>query len=122
MIDRTQSLYLLLVQRYISKDTTTVETLQLNSFNTLPFLLIYSIINQDMFKALQYERLGNPVFIFVFFATYHFLQTFFTSMFSLPFCKFCIDVKQATTEIHADANISGHILADSTEHQLETGR
>ena len=64
----TQSLYLLLVQRYISKDTTTVETLQLNSFNTLPFLLIYSIINQDMFKVLQYERLGNPVFIFVFFA------------------------------------------------------
>lgn len=64
----TQSLYLLLVQRYISKDTTTIETLQLNSFNTLPFLLIYSIINQDIFKVLQYDRLGNPVFIFVFFS------------------------------------------------------
>lgn len=64
----TQSLYLLLVQRYIAKDITTVETLQLNSFNTLPFLLLYSIINNEIVEAVHYERLGNPVFLFVFFA------------------------------------------------------
>ncbi|XP_076074417.1 uncharacterized protein LOC143045654 [Mytilus galloprovincialis] len=64
----TQSLYLLLVQRYIAKDITTVETLQLNSFNTLPFLLLYSIINKEIVEAVHYERLGNPLFLFVFFA------------------------------------------------------
>lgn len=63
----TQSLYLLLVQRYISKDITTVETLQLNSFNTLPFLSLYCVINSEIFDVLQYERLGNPVFLLIFF-------------------------------------------------------
>lgn len=64
----TQSLYLLLVQRYIANDITTVETLQLNSFNTLPFLFLYSIINKEIFGVIQYELLGNPLFLFIFFA------------------------------------------------------
>lgn len=63
----TQSLYLLLVQRYISKDITTVETLQLNSFNTLPFLALYCVINDEIFDVIQYERLGNPIFLFLLF-------------------------------------------------------
>ncbi|XP_033748670.1 UDP-galactose/UDP-glucose transporter 7-like isoform X2 [Pecten maximus] len=65
----THSLYLLLVQKVTEKDLTTVETLQLNSFNTLPFLTAYSVFSGEINEVMQYKQAKNVAFIVLFFAT-----------------------------------------------------
>ncbi|XP_041362890.1 UDP-galactose/UDP-glucose transporter 7-like [Gigantopelta aegis] len=65
----TQTLYLLLVQKYATKNQSTVDTLQLNSFNTLPILAITALVNGEMGSVWQYSQYSNPMFIFVFFLT-----------------------------------------------------
>ncbi|XP_064641116.1 putative UDP-sugar transporter DDB_G0278631 isoform X2 [Lineus longissimus] len=61
----TQALYLVLVQMHCEKKST-VETLQLNSINTLPVLFTLSWISLEPLKAMEYDRFGDPVFIFTF--------------------------------------------------------
>ncbi|XP_034314453.2 uncharacterized protein [Magallana gigas] len=62
----SQSLYLLLVQRYCEKDISTVETLQLNSVNTLPFLTLYMFLNGEVFQVTKYTT-NSPLSFFVIF-------------------------------------------------------
>ncbi|XP_062598606.1 uncharacterized protein LOC134260038 [Saccostrea cucullata] len=62
----SQSLYLLLVQRYCERDISTVETLQLNSVNTLPFLTIYMCLNGEIFKVTNYSTEKPLTFFIVF--------------------------------------------------------
>lgn len=62
----SQSLYLLLVQRYCEKDISTVETLQLNSVNTLPFLTMYMFLNGEVFMVTKYSP-EQPISFFVIF-------------------------------------------------------
>lgn len=62
----SQSLYLLLVQRYCEKDISTVETLQLNSVNTLPFLTLYMLLNGELFQVTKYTT-DSPLSFFVIF-------------------------------------------------------
>lgn len=68
----TQSLYLLLVQKYADKDVSTVETLQLNSFNTLPFLFIYMFISGEFYQVMAYERRHEFSFMLLFFVVVSF--------------------------------------------------
>lgn len=65
----THSLYLLLVQKVTEKDLTTVETLQLNSFNTLPFLTAYCFLSGEFDKVVQYKQATNTSFIVLFLVT-----------------------------------------------------
>lgn len=62
----SQSLYLLLVQRYCERDISTVETLQLNSMNTLPFLILYMLLNGELFQVAKYTT-DSPLSFFVVF-------------------------------------------------------
>lgn len=62
----THSLYLLMVQKVTEKDLGTVETLQLNSFNTLPFLTAYMILNGEVFEVMEYEQFTKLSFIILF--------------------------------------------------------
>ena len=62
----TQALYLLLVQRHSEGHMTTVETLHLNSFNTLPLLTLAALANGELFAIHSYSRLGDPWFILLF--------------------------------------------------------
>ncbi|XP_060064183.1 uncharacterized protein LOC132544582 [Ylistrum balloti] len=65
----THSLYLLLVQKVTEKDLSTVETLQLNSFNTLPFLAAYSVFSGEFNEVMQYDQAKNISFMMLFFVT-----------------------------------------------------
>lgn len=62
----SQSLYLLLVQRYCERDISTVETLQHNSMNTLPFLILYMLLNGELFQVAKYTT-DSPLSFFVVF-------------------------------------------------------
>ena len=66
MSNLSQSLYLLLVQRYCERDISTVETLQLNSVNTLPFLTAYMFVNGEIFQVTNYHT-NSPWSFFVIF-------------------------------------------------------
>ncbi|KAK3789160.1 hypothetical protein RRG08_001553 [Elysia crispata] len=63
----TQGLYLLLVQKYSERHLSVAETLQLNSYNTLPLLLLVAIINGEVGHVSAYPRLGEATFWVVFF-------------------------------------------------------
>ena len=65
----TQTLYLLLVQKYATTNQSTVETLHLNSFNTLPILAATALVNGEMTSVWQYSQYNNPMFICVFVLT-----------------------------------------------------
>ncbi|ESO89177.1 hypothetical protein LOTGIDRAFT_229077 [Lottia gigantea] len=65
----TQAIYLILVQKFSEENMTTAQTLQLNSYNTLPLLLMFSFINQEMFKVWDYPYFGDFRFILLFFLT-----------------------------------------------------
>ncbi|XP_071106632.1 uncharacterized protein [Haliotis cracherodii] len=62
----TQAMYLLLVQKYSEKEQSTVETLQLNSFNTLPLLVLACIVNGELATLTQYDQYHQPLFYVVF--------------------------------------------------------
>ncbi|KAI8796341.1 UDP-sugar transporter [Biomphalaria glabrata] len=61
-----QALYLLLVQKYSEQHLSVTETLQLNSFNTLPLLLLAALVNGELVAILEYPHLTEPFFIFMF--------------------------------------------------------
>lgn len=63
----TQAAYLLLVQRVTNGKLTTVESLQLNSINTLPFLIMICITNGEVVKLRTFEQFHSISFIVVFF-------------------------------------------------------
>ncbi|GFR86262.1 solute carrier family 35 member D3 [Elysia marginata] len=63
----TQGLYLLLVQKYSERHLSVAETLQLNSYNTLPLLLLVAIVNGEIGHISAYPRLGEATFWVVFF-------------------------------------------------------
>ncbi|OWF47253.1 UDP-galactose/UDP-glucose transporter 7-like isoform X2 [Mizuhopecten yessoensis] len=65
----THSLYLLLVQKVTEKDLSTVETLQLNSFNTLPFLTVYMVVSGEVSEVTQYNQAKSVSFVVLFFVT-----------------------------------------------------
>lgn len=62
-----QSVYLLLVQQATNGKLSTVESLQLNSINTLPFLAIFCIINGEIYDMRNYSYYYDWCFIIVFF-------------------------------------------------------
>ena len=64
-----QSLYLLLVQKFTEKDISTVETLQLNSINTLPFLTVYMVASGELSDVLRYDQSRNLSFYIIFILT-----------------------------------------------------
>ncbi|XP_046567448.1 UDP-galactose/UDP-glucose transporter 7-like [Haliotis rubra] len=61
----TQAMYLLLVQKYSEKEQSTVDTLQLNSFNTLPFLIVACIVNGELSSLPEYDQFNQPLFYVV---------------------------------------------------------
>ncbi|GFO31396.1 solute carrier family 35 member d3 [Plakobranchus ocellatus] len=63
----TQGLYLLLVQKYSERHMSVAETLQLNSYNTLPLLMLVAIVNGEVGHVAAYSRLGEGLFWVVFF-------------------------------------------------------
>ena len=63
----TQALYLLLVQKYSERHMSVAETLQLNSYNTLPMLLLVAIVNGEVGHVSTYPQLGEVTFWLVFF-------------------------------------------------------
>ncbi|XP_050391867.2 putative UDP-sugar transporter DDB_G0278631 [Patella vulgata] len=63
----TQAVYLILVQKFSQQDMTTAQTLQLNSYNTLPLLLLYSCINREIIDMWQYKHFYSIQFIIMFF-------------------------------------------------------
>ncbi|KAK3091597.1 hypothetical protein FSP39_021036 [Pinctada imbricata] len=64
-----QSLYLLLVQKFSEKDISTVETLQLNSVNTLPFLTLYLIGSGELSHVLDFDKSKSFSFYVIFVLT-----------------------------------------------------
>lgn len=63
----TQAMYLLLVQKYSSERHMSVaETLQLNSFNTLPLLAITALLNGEIMQVQNYPHLGEIQFLALF--------------------------------------------------------
>ncbi|KAH3862419.1 putative UDP-sugar transporter DDB_G0278631 [Dreissena polymorpha] len=62
----TQAAYLLLVQRLTKGKLTTVESLQLNSINTLPFLILICVTNGEVVKIRTFEQYHSISFIAVF--------------------------------------------------------
>lgn len=63
----TQAMYLLLVQKYSSDRRMSVaETLQLNSFNTLPLLTITAVVNGEMRSVHSYQYLSDYRFMALF--------------------------------------------------------
>lgn len=68
----THSLYLLLVQKVTENDLSTLETLQLNSFNTLPFLTAYMFLSGESTAVMQYNQAKSISFITLFLVTISF--------------------------------------------------
>ncbi|WAQ95743.1 S35D3-like protein [Mya arenaria] len=64
-----QSLYLLLVQRATNGKLSIVESLQLNSINTLPFLALFALANGEISQMQSYEQFSSLSFLLVFFLT-----------------------------------------------------
>ena len=62
----TQSVYLLLVQRATNGKLSTVESLQLNSINTIPLLVIVCVVKGEIFEVKSYEKFSEVTFIVVF--------------------------------------------------------
>ncbi|XP_045213828.2 putative UDP-sugar transporter DDB_G0278631 [Mercenaria mercenaria] len=62
-----QSVYLLLVQQVTNGKLSTVESLQLNSINTLPFLAVFCLLNQEIHHMQDYPYFSHWSFIVVFF-------------------------------------------------------
>ena len=62
-----QSVYLLLVQQVTNGKLSTVESLQLNSINTLPLLAIFCVINQEFHHIGDYPYYYQWSFICIFF-------------------------------------------------------
>lgn len=62
----TQSIYLLLVQRATNGKLSTVESLQLNSINTFPFLIMFSVIQGEIQHVTVYPYYSHWSFIFTF--------------------------------------------------------
>jgi solute carrier family 35 protein len=62
-----QSVYLLLVQQVTNGKLSTVESLQLNSINTLPLLAIFCVLNQEIYHILDFPYYYHWSFIVVFF-------------------------------------------------------
>ncbi|KAK3586702.1 hypothetical protein CHS0354_039174 [Potamilus streckersoni] len=65
----SQSLYLLLIQRSAHGKMSTIETLQLNSINTLPFLTVAMISMGEVEKAMSYTKYNEISFIVAFLVT-----------------------------------------------------
>ncbi|KAL3877910.1 hypothetical protein ACJMK2_035552 [Sinanodonta woodiana] len=65
----SQSLYLLLIQRSAHGKMSTVETLQLNSINTLPLLTVAMICMGEVQNVTSYDRFNELSFIVAFLAT-----------------------------------------------------
>ncbi|XP_070186766.1 uncharacterized protein [Littorina saxatilis] len=66
----TQALYLLLVQRFAqSQKMSTIETLQLNCFNSLPILVLAALANGEVQTLWAYPVQEHPFFPVVFFFT-----------------------------------------------------
>ncbi|CAL1543256.1 unnamed protein product [Lymnaea stagnalis] len=63
----TQALYLLLVQKFSEHHVSVAETLQLNSFNTLPLLLLTAVLNGEITSISQYKHFGEFNFLAMFF-------------------------------------------------------
>ncbi|XP_005102388.1 UDP-galactose/UDP-glucose transporter 7 [Aplysia californica] len=63
----TQALYLLLVQKFSERHVSVVETLQLNSFNTLPLLTLVALVNGELFAVHSYPKLTELQFLLMFF-------------------------------------------------------
>jgi len=63
-----QSIYLLLVQQATDGKLTIVESLQLNSINTLPILALFCVLKGEIFEIPKYEDIDNVSFWVVFFA------------------------------------------------------
>lgn len=62
-----QSVYLLLVQKATNGKLSTVESLQLNSINTLPFLAVFCILNGELSEMKNYSYYNDLSFITIFF-------------------------------------------------------
>lgn len=62
-----QSVYLLLVQRATHGKLSTVESLQLNSINTLPFLIVFCILNGECEELMGYSYYDDTSFYVIFF-------------------------------------------------------
>ena len=66
----TQAVYLLLVQRFTQHHKlTTVETLQLNCFNSLPILVLAAVFNGELASLRGYPIAEHPIFPLAFFLT-----------------------------------------------------
>ena len=61
----TQALYLVLLQK-CSQSLSAVETLHLNSYNTLPFLLVVCSVSGQLSQAMFNFPYQNMMFVFVF--------------------------------------------------------
>ena len=62
----TQSVYLLLVQRATNGKLSTVESLQLNSINTIPLLIVICIVKGEIWEVKSYDKFTETIFIVVF--------------------------------------------------------
>ncbi|CAG5114516.1 unnamed protein product [Candidula unifasciata] len=62
----TQALYLLLVQRYSEHHLPVTHILQLNSFNTLPLLLLAAVVNGEMTTLATYPHWDQLSFYLLF--------------------------------------------------------
>lgn len=63
----TQALYLLLVQKFSEHHVSVAETLQLNSFNTLPLLLLTAVLNGEITSISKYTHFWELNFQVMFF-------------------------------------------------------
>ena len=62
----TQALYLTLIQKMCKQKMSTTETLQLNSINTLPLLIIASVVNKEFVTVARYNNFHSTGFWFCF--------------------------------------------------------
>ena len=62
----TQAIYLTLVQKFSQGKMSTNETLQLNSYNSIPLLVFCLLANNEMTEVLNYPHLWQPDFIFLY--------------------------------------------------------
>lgn len=53
-----QATYLLLVQKYVTADHSTAETMQLNSMNTFPLFAIYAVISGEFYEVFSLKTLS----------------------------------------------------------------
>ena len=60
-------MYMLLVQKQSDQKLTVIETLQLNSINTLPLLITAACVKGEVLTVHAYPRLTDPWFCFAFF-------------------------------------------------------